>query len=48
MRAIGKTLDVFLTVQNMLDKEYWVQLAPTTIASPRLVSVGLRVRFSGR
>ena len=48
MRAIGKTLDVFMTVQNMLDKEYWVQLAPTTIASPRLVSVGLRVRFSGR
>jgi outer membrane receptor protein involved in Fe transport len=48
MRAIGRTLDVFLTVQNMLDKEYWVQLAPTTIGSPRLVSVGLRVRFSGR
>ncbi len=48
MRAIGRSLDVFLTVQNMLDKEYWVQLAPTTIGSPRLVSVGLRVRFSGR
>ena len=48
MRAIGRSLDVFLTVQNMFDKEYWVQLAPTTIGSPRLVSVGLRVRFSGR
>ena len=48
MRAIGRNLDVFLTAQNMLDKEYWVQLAPTTIGSPRLASVGLRVRFSGR
>ena len=48
IRAIGRTLDVFLTVQNMLDKEYWVQLAPTTIGSPRAVNVGFRVRFAGR
>ncbi len=48
VRGIGRQLDVFLTVQNMLDKEYWVQLAPTTLGSPRLVSVGLRVRFAGR
>jgi hypothetical protein len=26
---------VFFTVQNMFDKEYWVQLQPTTIAAPR-------------
>ena len=48
MRAIGRTFDVFLTVQNLFDQEYWVQLAPTTIAAPRLVSAGFRVRFSGR
>ncbi|HZJ30180.1 MAG TPA: TonB-dependent receptor [Vicinamibacterales bacterium] len=48
LRALGRNLDVFVTVQNMFDKEYWVQLQPTTIAAPRLVNVGLRVRWSGR
>jgi outer membrane receptor protein involved in Fe transport len=48
LRALGRNLDVFFTVQNMFDKEYWVQLQPTTIAAPRLVNVGLRVRWSGR
>jgi iron complex outermembrane recepter protein len=47
-RAIGGNLDVFFTVQNMFDQEYWVQLQPTTIAAPRLVNVGFRVRFAGR
>jgi iron complex outermembrane recepter protein len=47
-RAIGRAVDVFFTVQNMFDKEYWVQLQPTTIASPRLVNVGFRVRWAGR
>jgi|RhiMethySRZTD1v2_1073278.scaffolds.fasta_scaffold04707_5 outer membrane receptor protein involved in Fe transport len=47
-RAIGGNLDVFFTVQNMFDEEYWVQLQPTTIAAPRLVNVGFRVRFAGR
>ena len=48
LRALGRNLDVFFTVQNMFDKEYWVQLVPTTIATPRLVNVGVRVRWSGR
>ena len=48
LRALGRNLDVFFTVQNMFDKEYWVQLQPTTIAAPRLVNAGLRVRWSGR
>jgi outer membrane receptor protein involved in Fe transport len=48
LRALGRNLDVFMTVQNMFDKEYWVQLVPTTIAAPRLVNVGVRVRWSGR
>jgi outer membrane receptor protein involved in Fe transport len=47
-RAIGRNVDVFFTVQNLLDKEYWVQLQPTTIAAPRLVNGGFRVRFAGR
>jgi len=48
LRALGRNLDLFLTVQNMFDKEYWVQLQPTTIAAPRLVNAGFRVRWSGR
>ena len=47
-RAIGRAVDVFFTVQNMFDEEYWVQLQPTTIAAPRLVNVGFRVRWAGR
>jgi iron complex outermembrane receptor protein len=48
LRALGRNLDVFFTVQNMFDKEYWVQLVPTTIAAPRLVNVGVRVGWAGR
>ena len=48
LRAIGRNFDVFLTVQNMFDQEYWVQLQPTTIAAPRLVNVGVRVRWAAR
>ena len=47
-RAIGGNLDVFFTAQNLFDKEYIVQRNPTTSAAPRLVSGGVRVRFSGR
>jgi outer membrane receptor protein involved in Fe transport len=47
-RAIGRALDVFFNVQNMFDKDYWVQLQPTTIAAPRLVNAGFRVRWAGR
>ena len=47
-RAIGNNLDVFFTAQNLFDKEYYVQTNPTTMAAPRLVNAGLRVRFAGR
>jgi outer membrane receptor protein involved in Fe transport len=48
LRAIGRNLDVFLGVQNLFDQEYIVQLAPTTIGTPRLVHAGVRVRFAAR
>jgi outer membrane receptor protein involved in Fe transport len=47
-REIGRNLEVFFGVQNMFDQEYYVQLLPTTIGSPRLVNGGVRVRWSGR
>ena len=47
-RAITHGLDVFFGMQNMLDKQFFVGTLPTTIGSPRLVNVGVRVRFSAR
>jgi outer membrane receptor protein involved in Fe transport len=47
-RAMGRNVDVFVGVQNLFDEEYYVQLRPTTTGAPRLVTAGLRVRFSGR
>jgi outer membrane receptor protein involved in Fe transport len=47
-REIGRYLEVFFGVQNLLDQEYYVQLLPTTIGSPRLVNGGVRVRWTGR
>jgi hypothetical protein len=41
-------VEAFVGVQNMLDQTYFVGTLPTTIGSPRLVNVGVRVRFSGR
>jgi iron complex outermembrane receptor protein len=48
LRAVGRNLDVFFTVQNLFDKEYYVQLSPTTTAAPRLVNGGIRLRFARR
>jgi len=47
-RSITRNLDVFFGVQNLTDKEYIVQTAPTTIGSPRMVNGGVRIRFNGR
>jgi len=47
-RDIGRNLQVFFGVQNLFDREYYVQLLPTTIGSPRLVNGGVRIRWTGR
>jgi iron complex outermembrane receptor protein len=47
-RDIGRNLQVFFGVQNMLDQVYFVQTNPSALGTPRLVNVGFRVRFSGR
>ena len=46
-RALGRNLDAFFGVQNLLDREYFVGTLPTTVGTPRLVTFGLRVRFPG-
>lgn len=44
-RSIMHNLDVFFGVQNVFDEEYIVGTLPTTIGSPRLAHVGVRVRL---
>jgi iron complex outermembrane receptor protein len=47
-RDFGHGLQAFIGVQNLLDKEYFVQTNPSTIGTPRLINGGIRVRFSGQ
>ena len=47
-RPLGRTFDVFVSAQNLFDEEYFVGTLPTTVGSPRLVSVGVRVRWTGK
>ena len=47
-RAFGRNIDVFFGVQNLFDRQYFVGTLPTTIGSPRMANVGVRIRFSGR
>jgi outer membrane receptor protein involved in Fe transport len=47
-RIINRNVDLFVGVQNLFDRQYFVGTLPTTIGSPRLVNGGVRVRFSAR
>jgi iron complex outermembrane receptor protein len=47
-RELGRSLQVFASVQNLFDTEYFVGSLPTLVGPPRLVSGGLRVQFRGR
>ena len=47
-RNIGPNIQAFFGVQNLFDTVYFVQTNPSTIGTPRLVNVGMRVRFSGK
>jgi len=47
-RTINRNLEAFVGLQNLFDQTYFVGTLPTTIGSPRLVNVGVRVRFAGR
>jgi outer membrane receptor protein involved in Fe transport len=48
VRDIGRSLQVFFGAQNLFDQVYFVQTNPSTIGTPRLMNVGVRVRFAGR
>jgi iron complex outermembrane receptor protein len=44
-RTLMRNLDAFIGIQNLFDKEYIVGTLPTTIGTPRLAHVGVRVRL---
>jgi outer membrane receptor protein involved in Fe transport len=46
-RAITRRIDIFAGVQNTFNTQYVVGTLPTTIGSPRLANIGVRIRFAG-
>ncbi len=48
LHDFGRNLQAFFGVQNLFDKEYFVQTNPSTTGTPRLVNGGVRIRFSGK
>jgi outer membrane receptor protein involved in Fe transport len=47
-RDVIRNLQVFFGMQNMFNQVSFVQTNPSTTGTPRLVNVGVRVRFTGR
>lgn len=47
-RDFGTRYQVFAGAQNLMDTVYFVQTNPSTVGTPRLVTVGFRVRFSAQ
>jgi outer membrane receptor protein involved in Fe transport len=45
-RAINRNLEAFVGLQNLFDRTVFVGTNPTTIGAPRMVNVGVRVKFA--
>jgi iron complex outermembrane receptor protein len=48
LRDVGRGVQAFFGVQNLFNQVSFVQTNPSTLGTPRLVNVGVRVRFTGR
>jgi outer membrane receptor protein involved in Fe transport len=48
LRDVGRNVQVFYGVQNLFNQVSFVQTNPSTTGTPRLMNVGVRVRFSGK
>ena len=44
-REFNPNLELFVGVQNLFDKEFFVGTLPTTVGAPRLVTGGVRIRL---
>jgi outer membrane receptor protein involved in Fe transport len=47
-RKISRNFEFFFGVQNIFDKEFYVQRSPTTTGAPRLVTGGLEISWNGQ
>ena len=47
-RTINRNIEAFFGIENMFNKTYFVGTGPSTIGSPRLANVGVRIHFSAR
>jgi outer membrane receptor protein involved in Fe transport len=47
-RQVTHNFEVFAAAQNLLDQQYFVGTGPSLVGSPRIASVGIRVRVSGQ
>jgi outer membrane receptor protein involved in Fe transport len=47
-RRITRGLEAFFGVQNLLNREFYVQRNPTTLGAPRLITGGLEYSWAGR
>jgi outer membrane receptor protein involved in Fe transport len=48
MRKLNRNFEVFVGVQNLLDRTFYVQRAPTTVGTPRFVTGGLEISWNGK
>ncbi len=46
-RPIGESFEIFLGVQNIFDRQYFVGTNPSTLGTPVLVHGGFRLRLTG-
>lgn len=47
-RAVTPNVEAFFGAQNLANSQYYVGTRPTTIGSPRMVNVGVRIKFAAR
>jgi outer membrane receptor protein involved in Fe transport len=47
-RKVFGGVEAFFGVQNLLNREFYVQRNPTTVGGPRLVTGGLEYTWNGR
>ena len=47
-RDLNRRFQLFIGAQNLTNKVFFVQTNPSTVGAPRLVTGGVRVRFSSR
>ncbi|MEO8681425.1 MAG: TonB-dependent receptor, partial [Vicinamibacterales bacterium] len=47
-RDLNSRIQVFFGAQNLLDRAYFVQTNPSTVGTPRMITGGIHVRFSGK